>query len=900
MPKPLVIVESPAKARTIKTFLGDDYVVMASIGHIRDLPRNAQEVPKQFKGTDAGRLGIDVDNHFQPIYIIPKEKRNVVNDLKAALEDASELVLATDEDREGEAISWHVLEVLKPDVPIKRMVFHEITKHAIDDALGNWRALDEKLIEAQEGRRVLDRLVGYELSPVLWKRVMPRLSAGRVQSVATRLIVERERARMAFRSATYWDLEATFQADETSFPARLAEVSGRRVAAGRDFDAATGALTADAVAAEVRHLAEPEARALAGALEGAEFRVASVESKAFTERPKPPFTTSTLQQEAGRKLRFSAAKTMAVAQRLYERGHITYMRTDSTNLSTEAVTAARKEIGSRFGTEYLPPAPRSYRSKVKNAQEAHEAIRPAGDEIVPAEALSDLDADERRVYELIWMRTLASQMSDARANRVSVRLAATATTGEAVALAASGKSYDFLGFRRAYVEDTDDPSTDETESRLPVLAEGDGVECVELTPSDHTTQPPARFTEASLVKELEEDGIGRPSTYASVIQTIQDRGYVWKKGTALVPTWTAFAVVQLLERHFDHLVDYKFTARMEEDLDVIARGEGESEKWLHSFYYGNGQRGLKELVGADHLEEIDARSVNTISLGADADGRDVAVRVGRYGPYLQRDDDTVSLPDDLPPDELSLEDAIDRLERGKDGGRVLGHDPETGLPVIARDGRYGPYVQLGELVDGAEEKPKTASLLKTMTLDTMTLEDALSVLSLPRVVGTDAEGKQITAQNGRYGPYLKKGTESRSLDTEEQIFSVTVAEAEALFAQPKRRRAQKPPLAELGPHPDSGAPVRVLDGRYGPYATDGTTNATLPRGRDPESVTLEEAVALIREREARGPRKPRKTTKRTVKKRTPAKKRATAKKRTTAKPRSQAPAATETPGAGAS
>jgi DNA topoisomerase I len=884
MPKPLVIVESPAKARTIERFLGDDYLVMASIGHIRDLPRNAQEVPKQYKGTEAGRLGIDVDNHFQPIYIVPKEKKNVVKELKAALRNASELVLATDEDREGEAISWHVLEVLKPDVPIKRMVFHEITKHAIDDALSTWRNLDEKLIEAQEGRRVLDRLVGYELSPVLWKRVMPRLSAGRVQSVATRLVVERERARIAFRSATYWDLDGTFQADDTPFPARLAEIDGQRVASGRDFDPSTGALTADATNGGVRHLGEADARALASALSGAEFRVASVESKAFTERPKPPFTTSTLQQEAGRKLRFSSAKTMAVAQRLYERGHITYMRTDSTNLSTEAVTAARTEIRNRFGTEYLPAKPRTYRSKVKNAQEAHEAIRPAGDEIVAADSLSDLDADERRVYELIWMRTLACQMSDARANRVSVRLTATATTGEAVVFAASGKSYDFLGFRRAYVEDTDDEQVaDETESRLPVLAEGDGVECLAIEPSDHTTQPPARFTEASLVKELEEDGIGRPSTYASVIQTIQDRGYIWKKGTALVPTWTAFAVVQLLERHFDHLVDYKFTARMEEDLDVIARGEGESEKWLHTFYFGNGDRGLKELVGAEHLEEIDARSVNTIPLGVDSRDREIAVRVGRYGPYLQRGDDTVSLPDDLPPDELHLEDAIDRLERGKDGGRVLGEDPDTGLSVIARDGRYGPYVQLGELVNGADEKPKTASLLKSMTLEAMTLEQALSLLSLPRVVGTDAEGKEITAQNGRYGPYLKKGTDSRSLDTEEQIFTITVPEAEVLFAQPKRRRTQKPPISELGPHPDSGAPIRVLDGRYGPYATDGTTNATLPRGRDPESVTLDEAVALIRDRAARGPaRRPRKSTKRPAKKR-PAKKRSPVKKRAAVK-----------------
>jgi len=860
MPKPLVIVESPAKARTIERLLGDDYVVMASIGHIRDLPRNAQEVPKQFKGTEAGRLGIDVENHFQPIYIVPQEKKNVVKDLKGALRNASELVLATDEDREGEAISWHVLEVLKPDVPIKRMVFHEITKHAIDEALGNWRSLDEKLVEAQEGRRVLDRLVGYELSPVLWKRVMPRLSAGRVQSVATRLIVERERARIAFRAATYWDLEGTFRAAATDFPARLAEVDGQRVASGRDFDAATGALSADATAAGVRHLGAADARSLSNALEGAEFRVASVESKAFTERPKPPFTTSTLQQEAGRKLRYSSAKTMAVAQRLYERGHITYMRTDSTNLSSEAITAARNEIRQRFGAEYVPEQPRGFRSKVKNAQEAHEAIRPAGDQIRPAEALSDLDADERRVYELIWMRTLACQMADARANRVSVRLTATASSGTSVVFTASGKSYDFLGFRRAYVEDTDEPATDDSESRLPVLAENDAVECVGLEASDHTTQPPARFTEASLVKELEEDGIGRPSTYASVIQTIQDRGYVWKKGTALVPSWIAFSVVGLLEANFSKLVDYDFTARMEDDLDEIANGEEESVPWLKRFYFGNGQPGLKSMV-SNRLEEIDAREVNSIPLGKDAEGRELIVRVGRYGPYLERGEDRASVPEDLPPDELSIEKATELLE-APSSDRELGSDPGSGLPVFVKAGRYGPYVQLGEMEEGSKERPKTASLFKDMDPISVTLEEALRLLSLPRTVGVDpADGEEIHALNGRYGPYIKKGKETRSLEAEEQLFSLDLDGALKLLAQPKRRgRTSSAPLKELGPDPATKNEIVVKDGRFGPYVTDGEYNASLPRDLTPETITLDRAAEMLAEKRAAGPPKKRKKT----------------------------------------
>jgi DNA topoisomerase-1 len=888
-----VIVESPAKARTIAGYLGAGYVVQSSVGHIRDLPSNASEVPKKYKGTDAGRLGIDVENEFQPIYVVPKKKKDVVNELKAAAAGASELYLATDEDREGEAISWHVLEVLGADVPVRRMVFHEITRQAIEAAIENWRDLDMKLVEAQESRRVLDRLVGYEMSPVLWKKMMPRLSAGRVQSVATRLVVERERARMAFRSAEYWDLEGEFSPADNGegarFPATLVELDGKKVAGGRDFDPATGHVADGARGGEpIVHLTQPEAESLVERLRDVGYEVASVESKAFTERPKPPFTTSTLQQEAGRKLRFSAARAMRVAQGLYERGYITYVRTDSVNLSDQAINGAREQIRNLYGGEYLPDAPRTYQSKVKNAQEAHEAIRPAGEHMrSPDEVQGELAADERRLYQLVWMRTLASQMTDARARRVSIRLTATSTTGEAAVFGASGKTYEFLGFRRAYVEGADDPAAEleDAESPIPPLSQGDALRCEDLAAAGHSTQPPARYTEASLVKELEERGIGRPSTYASVIQTItHERGYVWKKGSALVPSWTAFAKIQLLEWYFPHLVDYDFTANMEEALDRIARGESESTNWLRDFYYGNGQRGLKDLVGEKHLSEIDPREVNTIPIGKDDQGRAVNVRVGKFGPYLEREEERASLAEDIAPDELTVDLAVELLERAAEGPQVLGTDPETGLEVIARDGRYGAYVQLGELIDG-EEKPKTASLLSSMTLDTITLEEALKVLRLPRVVGTDAEGHNISAHNGRYGPYLKRGTESRSLETEEQIFTVTVDEAVALFAQPKQhRRRTKPPIAELGAHPDTGAAIRVMDGRYGPYVTDGSLNATIPRGTDPKSVGLGEAVDLLREREARGPAKrPRKKATGTKKKATGTKKKATGTKKKAAK-----------------
>ncbi|MFZ4516312.1 MAG: type I DNA topoisomerase [Acidimicrobiia bacterium] len=875
MPKPLVIVESPSKARTIAGFLGRDYVVDSSVGHIRDLPRNAEDIPDAYRGTSAGRLGIDIDAHFQPIYVVPAEKKKVVAQLKKLLKDASELYLATDEDREGEAIAWHVLEVLNPKVPVKRMVFHEITKRAIEEAIQNWRELDMKLVEAQEGRRVLDRLVGYEISPVLWRKVMPKLSAGRVQSVATRLIVDRERARMRFHSAMYWGIDGAFSTDGASVHASLSSVNGTRLASGKDFNDDTGALTADAVA-----LDETAARALAAGLASATFQVAEVETGDWKQSPYPPFITSTLQQEAGRKLRFGSAKAMAVAQRLYEGGYITYMRTDSTNLSDQAIAAARTQIRELYGDAYLPAEPRAYKRKVKNAQEAHEAIRPAGDRMRTPDSLrSELDPESYKLYELIWMRTVACQMADARGKRVSARIDARAQGGEQARFTATGRTIEFPGYLRAYVEGADDPDAEleDRESILPPLSVGDQLACQSLTPNGHHTQPPSRFTEASLVKELEARGIGRPSTYASVIQTIQDRGYVWKKGNALVPSWTAFATIGLLEEYFPSLVDYEFTARMEEDLDVIARGEAESEKWLHGFYFGNGAPGLAQLINEDRLAEIDARSVNTVPIGVDTAGHEVVVRVGRYGPYLQRGEDRASLPPDIVPDELTIPVALEILERQGDDGRELGSDPESGLSVIVRAGRFGPYVQLGEMPDSADKKaakPKTASLFKTMTIERITLEEALELLALPRVVGVDTDGEAITAQNGRFGPYIKKGTDSRSLGTEEEIFSITLEAAQVLLAQPKPRgRQAKPPLADLGAHPETNAPVRVLEGRFGPYVTDGTVNASVPRGTDPEALTMDEAVSLLRARaekiasgEVGGRAKPKKSTKKTAKK----------------------------------
>jgi DNA topoisomerase-1 len=894
----LVIVESPAKAKKIASFLGPGYTVESSIGHIRDLPRNAADVPAQYKGQPWARLGVDVDNGFQTLYVVSPDKKQQVSKLKALLKEADELFLATDEDREGEAIAWHLLETLNPKVPVRRMVFHEITPQAIQNAVESPRELDRALVDAQETRRVLDRLYGYEVSPVLWKKVMPKLSAGRVQSVATRIVVERERARMRFRQAEYWDIEGTFQAGPDSndptaprtLTATLVALDGTRLATGSSFEQETGELKALAHGSgtAVVRLDEASARNLAERLADAPFAVRSVEDKPYTRKPYAPFMTSTLQQEGGRKLRFSAQRVMQTAQRLYENGYITYMRTDSTNLSETAVAAARQQAHDLYGPEYVPDAPRRYAGKVKNAQEAHEAIRPSGDVFrTPGELARELSGDELRLYELIWQRTVASQMADAKGVTASVRLGAQTADGTDAEFSATGKVITFPGFLRAYVEGTDDPDAEleNTERRLPRVAVGDGLDVDALSPEGHTTSPPARFTEASLVKRLEELGIGRPSTYASIITTIQDRGYVWKKGSALVPTWLAFAVIGLLERHFSRLVDYGFTASMEDDLDTIAGGEGNSVEWLTRFYFGGtdgkegglaAQGGLKKVI-QDNLEDIDARDINSIVIGRDHSGREVVVRVGRYGPYVQIGEEgdgqqRASLPEDLAPDELTVEKAVE-LAAAPSGDRVLGTDPTTGYDVVARAGRYGPYVSL-VLPEGSKDKPPTASLFASMDLDTITLEQALTLLTLPRVLGT-VDGEEVTAQNGRYGPYISKGKESRSLDSEEKLFTVTLEEAQALLAQPKqygrRAAAPKPPLKELGTDPASGKPMVVKEGRFGPYVTDGETNASLRKGDDVETLTDERASDLLAERRARGPA-PKKAAKKAAPRKAPAKK----------------------------
>jgi DNA topoisomerase I len=858
----LVIVESPAKAKTIAGYLGRGYTVESSIGHIRDLPTGAAEIPAKYKKEPWSRLGVDVEHGFEPLYVVPADKKAQVGKLKKALGGASELLLATDEDREGEAIAWHLTEVLKPKVPVRRMVFHEITPHAIREAVDNPRDIDQKLVDAQETRRVLDRLYGYEVSPVLWKKVMPRLSAGRVQSVATRLVVERERERIAFKPAAYWDLTGVFgvgreprSPDEpTTFPARLAAVDGRRVATGRDFGS-DGALRGR----DVLHLDDVAANVLAAGLRDADFAVRSVERKPYRRSPYAPFRTTTLQQEASRKLGFGAARTMRVAQRLYENGYITYMRTDSTTLSATAIEAARTQVRELYGPDYLPDAPRKYTSKVRSAQEAHEAIRPAGDAFrTPAQ--TRLSGDEFGLYELIWMRTVASQMKDAVGQSVSVRLGARAADGQDVEFAASGKIITFHGFLKAYVEGSDDPDAelDDRERRLPELAEGDALTVVELGAEGHETRPPARYTEASLVKELEDREIGRPSTYASIIGTILDRGYVWKKGSALVPSFLAFSVVTLLERHFGHLVDYAFTAQLEDVLDEIARGDAAPVPWLTRFYFGeNGEEGLHQLVS--DLGEIDAREVNSFPVGAD-----IVVRVGRYGPYLERGDQRANLPADLAPDELTVEKAEELLS-APSGDKILGTDPDTGRTIVARSGRYGPYVTEILPEDAPKSaKPRTGSLFTSMSLDTTTLDDALRLLSLPRVLGQAPDGEEITAQNGRYGPYVKKDADSRSLDSEERLFTVTLDEALALFAQPKGRRGEgagsqraAAPLAEYGNDPVTGKPIVLRSGRYGPYVTDGETNASLPRGAEPETITPERAAELLAERRSKGPATPR-------------------------------------------
>ena len=889
----LVIVESPNKVRSIAGYLGDGYVVDASVGHIRDLPRGADEVPAAFKGQPWARLGVDIDNDFEPVYVVSADKKSQMTKLKKLLKDADELVLATDEDREGEAIAWHLLDELKPKVPVKRIVFNEITKDAIQRAIANPRDVDMDLVDAQETRRILDRLYGYEVSPVLWKKVMSGLSAGRVQSVATRLVVEKERERMAFRVASYWDLEAVFDAgaghEPQTFPAKLATVDGKRVANGSAFDNA-GALTAK----NAVHLDEIAAAALRDGLADQTFTVASVESKPYTRRPYAPFRTTTLQQDASRKFGFGAARTMQVAQRLYEGGHITYMRTDSITLSETALTASRAQVRELYGAEFLPDKPRVYSGKVKNAQEAHEAIRPAGEKFKTPQA-TGLSGDELRLYDLIWKRTLASQMEDAKGNTVSIRIGATATTGQAVEFGASGRTITFPGFLKAYVESTDEDQADDAQVKLPNLTEGATVTAADLGIAGHQTKPPARYTEATLIKELEEREIGRPSTYASIIGTIQNRGYVYKKGTALVPAWIAFSVIRLMEQHFSRLVDYSFTAELEDVLDEVAKGNEARVAVLQGFWAGenDGDTGLKRLI--EHLPDIDAREMATFPLG-----EEINLRVGRYGPYVEgppfkeEDGKTVptrgNVPEDLPPDELTLDKARELLATPAGAERELGEHPETGLMVTVRNGRFGPYVTEA-LPDDAKkaDKPRTASLFQTMSLDLITLDEAVQLLTLPRVVYVDDDGTEVTAQNGRYGPYMKKGTDSRSLEKEEELFTITEERAREIYSQPKTygRRAAAAPLKELGDDPVSGSPVVAKDGRFGMYVTDGEYNATLRKDDSLETLTPERAFELLAERRAKGPAKKggkktaKKATKKTAAKKTTAKK-STAKK-TTAK-----------------
>ncbi|MGL4174357.1 MAG: type I DNA topoisomerase [Actinomycetota bacterium] len=900
----LVIVESPAKAKTIAGYLGAEYDVEASVGHIRDLPQPS-ELPPEMKKGPYGKFAVDTENGFHPYYVVDADKKKKVAELKKLLANADELYLATDEDREGEAIAWHLLEALRPKVPVKRMVFHEITREALERALATTRDIDDRLVDAQETRRIMDRLYGYEVSPVLWRKIRQGLSAGRVQSVATRLVVERERERMAFRSASYWDVTGTFapvkppQGEGTggSFEARLTAVDGIRVATGRDF-------TDRGVVrhAEVVHLDEAAANALAAGVTGAPVSVRSVEEKPYTRRPAAPFTTSTLQQEAGRKLRFSSRQAMRIAQSLYENGFITYMRTDSTTLSNQALTAARSQASELYGPQYVPDAPRVYSGKAKNAQEAHEAIRPAGDRFrTPAQVANQLRGDEFRLYELIWKRTVASQMADARGSTASVRLAVEVSNGRSAEFSASGTVITFRGFLAAYEEGRDagrgeeDATADaarDAERRLPPLTVGDRLTADDVTAAGHETSPPPRYTEASLVKALEEKGIGRPSTYASTISTIIDRGYVWLRRSALVPSWTAFAVTRLMEQHFERLVDYDFTAELEGDLDRIASGEQQRVAWLQQFYFGDGddtRQGLQDL--ASGLEEIDARGISTVPLG-----EDVVLRVGRYGPYVEvigpdGEPMRATVPDDIAPDEMTVEKARELLTMSGGDGRVLGPHPESTYLIVVKSGRYGPYVtevipepesqQSEPASQAATDKPakrtakkatkpkgRTASLFKDMSPETVTLDDAVRLLSLPRMVGVDPETEvEITAQNGRFGPYLKRGTDSRSLATEAQLFEVTLEQALQIYAEPKRRgRAAQPPLRELGIDPVSERPIIVKDGRFGPYVTDGETNATLRSGDDPEAITPERAAELLADKRAKGPTK--RAAKKTAKKAT--------------------------------
>lgn len=967
--KRLVIVESTTKAKKIAPYLGSNYIVEASVGHIRDLPRGAADVPPKYKKEPWARLGVNVDKNFTPLYVVSPDKKKKVADLKAKLKDVDELLLATDPDREGEAIAWHLLQTLKPKVPVRRMVFHEITKPAILAAAQNTRELDNNLVDAQETRRILDRLYGYEVSPVLWKKVMPRLSAGRVQSVATRVIVDRERNRMVFVPAEYWDLAAEFTApasagtasqgsststdggDDRKFAGRLSRVNGKRVAAGRDFND-RGELTSDAVV-----VTKEQAEQLATQLQHVTLPVINVEEKPYTRKPSAPFMTSTLQQEAGRKLHYTSERTMRVAQRLYENGHITYMRTDSTTLSEQGLQAARQQAIALFGKDHVADAPRRYDRKVKNSQEAHEAIRPAGEQFsTPAELRSQLDAEEYKLYELIWQRTIASQMADVKGVSMKVTIG-----NEDVEFTTTGRTVTFAGFLRAYSDAIADAaaSSDANQSRLPHLKVGDEVAISDVVADEHTTNPPARYTEASLVKKMEDLGIGRPSTYASIIKTIQDRGYVYSRGNALVPSWVAFAVVGLMEKSFAALVDYDFTSSMEDELDDIAAGNEVGANWLKGFYFGDEhasdataetiarQGGLKALVG-NNLEQIDARVVNSLPLFDDDQGRPIYVRVGRYGPYLERqigvkpdgepEFQRANLSDTTTPDELTLEFA-EKLFATPQSGRELGVNPANGRVIVVKEGRFGPYVteimgadEKEKVAVSAEQivaeeraaedaqraaegkraknwetktaiaakekrinqiieetlKPATASLFSSMDPSTVTLEEALQLISLPREVGVDpTDGQMITAQNGRYGPYLKKGTDSRSLSSEEQIFTITLDEARRIYAEPKRRgrgATTQQAIKELGDNDVSGKPMSVKDGRFGPYVTDGETNASLRKGDDPLTLTDARANELLSERRAKeaadgGPKK--KATKKTA-----------AKKKTTTKKAVKKPAKT--------
>ncbi|MGO1545679.1 MAG: type I DNA topoisomerase [Gulosibacter sp.] len=927
MSNSLVIVESPTKVKSISKYLGDGYTVMASVGHIRDLiePKN---LPAEQKQGSLGKFSIDVENGFQPYYAVSDAKKKTVTELKRALKDADELILATDEDREGEAIAWHLMEVLKPKVPVKRMVFHEITKDAIEAAKDQTRDIDAHLVDAQETRRIVDRLYGYEISPVLWRKVGPGLSAGRVQSAATRLIVDRERERLAFVAASYWGVDADLGANGQGFGVRLTKLDGKRLATGRDFDD-SGALKNDALV-----LREPAATGLEDALKAGQVTVTvtSVESKPYTRRPAAPFTTSTLQQEASRKLHFSARQTMSVAQSLYENGHITYMRTDSSNLSTQAIGAARKQASELYGADSIPEKPRYYGANAKNAQEAHEAIRPAGSEFARPNELAGVSDQERKLYDLIWKRTVASQMADAKGQTATVTLA-----GSAVELPdnegtlspmtseyqVSGTVITFRGFLAAYEEGKDesrDGGDSNKESKLPPLKEGEQVSVEGAEAKSHETSPPPRYTEASLVKVLDELGIGRPSTYASIIATIMDRGYAIKRGNALVPGWTAFSVVRLLEEHFNELVEYNFTAQMESDLDHIAAGDQDRTEWLGHFYFGSEEHpGLRKVI--DNLGEIDARAINSTKLTDTA-----TLRIGRYGPYIElaleegaAEDATprrINIPEGLAPDELTTEKVQELIDAPIVTDRVLGQDPETGHDIVVKDGRFGPYVS--EVLpepesDGTTKrkktgpKPRTASLFKSMAPETVSFEEAMKLLSLPRVVGVEEETeKEITAQNGRYGPYLKKGIETRTLPDEDSIFTIDVAGALELFSQPKYRGQQsKSVLLDFGePDPVSGKAVKLKDGRFGPYVTDGETNVTVPRGTDPMTVTFARAVEMIAEKRAKGPAKKRTSTaKKPAAKKPAAKKPAAkttaakttaAKKPATRKPAAKKPAATNT------